>query len=114
MNIQIPQTQVVNFTVVTPVHFAKGHSQRKDISPVIINCCKQRKLKHVTGVSCVDQLSFVKPVTNVQTVASNLPVWARLQNFWQTWLDLGAGPKVVQMLRQGYTLPFRTQLNLTR
>ena len=54
----------------------------------------------------------VKPVTNVQNVASNLPVGARLQNFWQMWMDLGAGPKVVQMLKEGYTLPFQTWSNL--
>ena len=36
---------------------------------------------------------------NVKNVASSLPVGARLQIFWQTWLDLGAGPKVVQILK---------------
>ena len=56
-------------------------------------------------VSCVDQLSFVKHATNVPTVASNLPVGARLQNFWKDWEDLGVGPKIVQMLRKGYTSP---------
>ena len=56
----------------------------------------------------------VKPVTNVKNVASNLPVGARLQNFWQTWLDLGAGLKVVQILKEGYTLPFPTRPKLTR
>ena len=30
-------------------------------------------------VSCVDQLSFVKPVTNFQAVALDTPVVARLQ-----------------------------------
>ena len=59
-------------------------------------------------------MSCVKPVTNVKNVASNLPVGARLQNFWQTWLDLGAGPKVVQILKEGYTLPFRIRPKLTR
>ena len=66
------------------------------------------------GVSCVTHLSCVQPVTNVQIAAQNLPVGARLQNFWQIWLDLGAGPKVVQILKEGYTLPFRTQPNLAR
>ena len=66
------------------------------------------------GISCVTQLSFLKPVTNIQTVASNLPVVARLQNFWETWLDLDAGLKVVQILREGYTLRFRTRPNLVR
>ena len=36
------------------------------------------------------------------------------QNFWKIWLDLGAGSKVVQILRESYTLPFRFRPNLTR
>ena len=72
------------------------------------------KLKYVKGVSCVTQLCCVKPVINVKLAAQNLPVGARLQNFWQTWLDLGAGPKVVQILKEGYTLPFRIRPKLTR
>ena len=51
------------------------------------------------GTSCVTQLSCVKPVTYVKNAASNLPVGAKLQNFWQTWLNLGAGPKIVRSLR---------------
>ena len=51
-------------------------------------CYQESKLKHVKSVSCVDQLCFVKSVTNVPPAASNLPVGARLQNSWQTWLDL--------------------------
>ena len=66
------------------------------------------------SVFCVTQLSCVNPVTNVRNAVSNLPVGARLQNFWETWLDLGAGPKVVQILREGYTLPFRNRSKLTR
>ena len=34
LDIKAPQTQVVDFSVVTPVHFARGHSQRKDS-----HCC---------------------------------------------------------------------------
>ena len=66
------------------------------------------------SVSCVTQLSCVNPVTNVPNAAPNLAVGARLQNFWKTWLDLGAGPKVVQILKEGYTLPFQTRPKLVR
>ena len=52
--------------------------------------------------------------TNVQNAVQNLPVGARLQNFWKTWLDLGAGLKVVQILKEGYTLPFWNRPKLTR
>ena len=66
------------------------------------------------SASCVTQLSCIKPVTCAQNVVPNLPVGARLQNFWKIWLELGAGPKVVQILKEGYTLPFRIRPNLTR
>ena len=66
------------------------------------------------SASCVTQLSCINPVTNVPNVAFNLPVGARLKSFWKTWLDLGAGPKVVQILKEGYTLPFRIRPKLVR
>ena len=101
--------------VVTNVHTAPGLSQRKEISPGAAVCYqKDCTLKSVKSASCVIPLSLIQTVTSVKNVASNLPVGARLQNFWQTWLDLGAGPKIVQILREGYTLPFRIRPNLTR
>ena len=101
--------------VVKVVHSAPGYSQKRELSPGSAACYipENHKLKYVKSVSCVTQLSCVQPVTNVQNAAQNLPVGARLQNFGQIWLDLGAGPKVVQILKEGYTLPFRTRLNLT-
>ena len=64
-------------------------------------------------VSCVTQLSFVKPVTNVPAVALDIPIGARLHKFWETWEALGDGLKLVKILKEGYTLPFRTWPNLT-
>ena len=105
----------VNCHVAKPVHNVPGLSQKKELSPGLADCyLSENKLKYVKGASCVTQLSCVKPVTNVKNVASNLPVGARLQNYWPTWLDLGAGPKVVQILKEGYTLPFWIQPKLTR
>ena len=74
----------VNFHVVKVVHAAPGHSQKREISPGLAGCYSQRKykLKYVKGVSCVTQLSCVKPVTNVKNVASNLPVGARLSRIY--------------------------------
>ena len=62
-------------------------------------------------MSCVNQLSFVKHVTNVPAVVLNMPAGARLQKFWKTWENLGDGPKVVQILKEGYTLPFQIRPN---
>ena len=108
-------TLTVNFPVVKVAISAPGHSQKRELSPGSAGCqCKDQKFKYVKSVSCVTQLSCVKPVTCVKNVVSNLPVGARLQNFWKTWLKLGAGPKVVQILKEGYTLLFRIRPRLTR
>ena len=105
----------VNLNVVHPVPTAPGNSQKNEISPGAAVChYKRNRLKFVKGVSCVIPLSSVKPAINAPNVATNLPVGARLQNFWEIWLDLGAGPKVVQILKEGYALPFRIRPNLTR
>ena len=105
----------VKLPVASHVHSAPGHSQKRELSPGSAGChYKNCKLKSVKSVSCVTQLSCVQPVTNVKNAASNLPVGARHQNFWQTWLDQGAGPKVVQILKEGYTLPFQIRPRLSR
>ena len=101
--------------VVNSAHTAPGHSQKKEISPRAAVCFPDlSSLKSVKGVSCVIPLSHANIVTNAPNVATNLPVGARLQIFWEKWSELGAGPKVVQILREGYTLPFQTRPNLSR
>ena len=105
----------VKQNVVISVPTAPGHSQKKEISPGPAVCqVYKNKLKYVNSASCVIPLSCVNTVTNAPNVVSNLPVGSRLQNFWEKWLDLGAGPKVVQILKEGYSLPFRTRPKLTR
>ena len=105
----------VNLPVANRVTSAPGHSQKKEVSPGRADCqYKSQTLKFVKSVSCVTQLFCAQPVTCAQNVVSDLPVGARLQSFWETWLCLGAGPKMVQILREGYTLPFRFRPYLTR
>ena len=104
----------VNSSVVSPALFAIGQPQKKGISPVPVNLNKVQSLKYVNDALCVDHLCSVTPVANVPNVAPNLPVGTRLQNYWTKWLDLGANPIVVQILREGYHLPFRIRPKLTR
>ena len=35
---QSPETLSVNLPVVTVAHIVKGQSQKKDISPIVVNC----------------------------------------------------------------------------
>ena len=37
-----------------------------------------------------------------------------LQKFWQIWQKLGANPRVVSILKEGYTLPFKIRPPLTQ
>ena len=70
------------------------------------------EIKHVKDVSCVGQSSSVKNVTNVPTVVPNLPVGARLHQFWKKWAALGVIPKVLTVLTEGYThLPVPAKLD---
>ena len=67
-----------------------------------------------TSVWRDSKLLPVTLVPSVTNVAQNLPVGARLNQFWETWAALGAGPKIIQMLKEGYILPFQTRPNLKR
>ena len=94
---------------------APGHSQKKELSPGRAECYpKNCLLKSVKSVSCVTQLSCVQLVKSVKNAALNLPVGAKLQNFWTVWSQMGSGPNVVQILKQGYTLPFQNRPKLSR
>ena len=42
------------------------------------------------------------------------PVGGRLQTFWEVWLSLGSNPRVVSILKEGYSLPFKVRPPLTR
>ena len=94
----------VNSCVITHVHFAEGFPQKKGVNPDIGNC---QQIKYENDVSCVGHLSSVKNVTNAINVSPDLPVGARLHQFWEKWAALGASQKVVTVLREGYILPFQ-------
>ena len=48
------------------------------------SCKLLSEIKVCERCFCVDQLSFVKPVTSVPTAALDRPVGARLHEFWET------------------------------
>ena len=83
-------------------------STEKRIKPIVMS------MKCMKGVSYVDQLNFVQNVTYVPVVAQNLRVGSRLHHFWEAWAALGASPKVMRILKEGYTLPFRIWPNRMR
>ena len=97
---------------VANAHIVTGLPQRKGVNPNI--CQLYTEIKYVKDVSCVGQLPSVKLVTNAQHAVLDPPEGARLNQCWQKWETLGSSPKVVNILREGYTLPFRFRPHLTR
>ena len=109
------KSETVNLLVnscVASAHSVTGLPQKRGVNPNY--CQKYTEIKYVKDVSCVGHLSSVNLVTNVPTAAIDLPVGVRLHRFCKKWETLGASPKVVTALREGYTLPFRFRPNLTR
>ena len=97
---------------IASVPIVTGLPQRKGVNP---NACQlYTKIKYVKNVFCVGHLSSVNLVTNAQHAVIDPPVGARLQQCWEKWETLGSSPKVVNTLREGYTLPFRYRPYLTR
>ena len=86
----------VFYHVANHVPFAGGLPQKEGVNPE-----HQRSIKSVKGVSYVNQLSSVQNVTNVPPVVPNLPVGARLHQFWEKWAALGVSPKVLAVFREG-------------
>ena len=107
--LQSCQTLTVNCVVTNHVHFVAGLPQKNSISPFIV---KQKKLKYVKGVSCVDQEYSIQNVTNVHIVAQNLPVGARLNQVWKTWATLGPSPKDKRVLKGRLHSPLLEKPNL--
>ena len=104
--------RLVSYHVASHVQYAisKGLPQKKGIRPVV----KETKIKLVKGASFVNHCLSAKSVPNVPNVAKELGVGGRLQTFWPKWQELGANPRVVSILKEGYALPFKMRPPLTR
>ena len=103
--VQKHSIQIVSCHVVGHVQSAilKGLPQKKGIRPVVT----KTEIKHVKGVSFVNPCLSARSVPNVPNVVKELDVGGRLQKFWSKWETLGASTRVVSILREGYTLPFK-------
>ena len=75
---------------------------------------KLNPIKSVKPVFCIVPCLSVPPVDNVLPVTPPHPVGARLQGFWRKWELLGASPKVILLLKEGYVLPIISRPNLSR
>ena len=111
-NFHVSVQQPVLCPVVSPVPFVLnvgGQSQKKDGSPSL-----KTEINFVKSVFSVDHCVFAPTAPNVHNVANVQIVGGRLQKFWQKWSLLGANPRVVSILKDGYILPFKYRPHLVR
>ena len=100
---------LVNYCAVNPVPFATKtvrQPQKKGLSPL----SEIKEINSVNCVSFVDHCVSAPSVTNAHNVVHAPLVGGRLQPYWQTWALLGANPRVVSILKDGYILPFKSDL----
>ena len=113
-NFHVTVQQPVLCPVVSPVPFVlnvRGQSQNKDGNPSLnLNT----EINFVKSVFSVDHCVFAPTVPSAHNVANPQLVGGRLQKFWQTWSLLGANPRVVSILKDGYILPFKIRPPLVR
>ena len=105
---------VVKLNVVHPVPSAPGHSQKNEIGPRAADCqSKQSKLKFVKDFLC-HSIVLCKTCNKCSQCCHKSTCRGKTSKLLEKLADLGAGPKAVQILKEGYTLPFRTRPNLSR
>ena len=67
----------------------------------------------VKDASFVDLPPSAPPVTNVLSGVEGIPVAAWLQKFWQVLAAKGLSPRIVLILKEGYSLKFKIKPPLT-
>ena len=113
-NFSVSVQQAVLCPVASPVPFVlsvRGQSQKKDTSPSLK---MKQEIKFVKDAFSVDHCVFAPVVPNALNVVIVHHIGGRLQKFWQRWSLLGANPRVVSILKDGYILPFKVRPNLVR
>ena len=113
-NFSVSVQQAVLCPVASPVPFVlsvRGQSQKKDTSPSLK---MKQEIKFVKDAFSVDHCIFAPVVPNALNVVNVHQIGGRLQKFWQRWSLLGANPRVVSILKDGYILPFKVRPNLIR
>ena len=89
----------------------RGQPQKKGGSPL---SRVKTEIKFVKSVFSVDHCVFAPIAPNAHNVVNAHLIGGRLQKFWQKWSLLGANPRVVSILKDGYILPFKIRPPLVR
>ena len=70
----------------------------------------QLKIKHTTAEgTAISRKPELMPTPNESSLPPSSGVGARLHGFWGIWEQKGAEPWVVEVLKEGYSIPFEHQ-----
>ena len=94
----------------TPAVIVNRQLQKKNARPSQLKV----EIKSLKGVLCVNQCLSAPIVRNALHVVKDPPVGGCLQRFWLVWLSMGSNPRVVSILKEGYSLPFKVRPPLSR
>ena len=113
LDIQTPQIQVVNFSVVNHVLSAKWHSQKKDISPIVVNCFQQRKIKICERCFLCRSIVFCQTCNKCPSCSFRSTCRGKTAMLLENLGNSGCRFKSSNILKQGYNLRFQNWPNLT-
>ena len=69
--------------------------------------CERDKNKTCQRCFFCKSLSFCQVCSKCPQCCQRVGCRGRLQTFWPKWQELGANPRVVSILKEGYALPFK-------
>ena len=107
----------VKLPVASHVHTSPGHSQKRELSPGSAGChCKSYKNEIKVCEKCFLCHSIVLCPTcnNCQKCCTKSACRGQTSKLLANLAGSGSRCKVVQILKEGYTLPFRIRPRLTR
>ena len=111
LNTQFPQTHV-NFIVLN--HYCTGAFIKERSKSRRVRLLSELQIKICERCFLCQSIVFCKTYNKCPTCCLKSACRGQTSKFLAKIAFLGASPKVVQILREGYTLPFRIWPNLTR
>ena len=104
-----------------------GQKVRNVVNSVVVNCkraaskerhnsgcCKTSVIKICEQCFLCRSIVFCQTCTKCPKCCTNSACMGQTEPFWETQEASRARPKVLQILKEGYTLPFQTRPNMTR
>ena len=101
----------INSLVADHVSFVVGHPQKKCLRP---DCKINKVIKICERCFLCRSIEFCPECPRYPSCCSRSICCCQIAPVWGNMAALGASPKVIGIIKEGYTIPFRSRPNLTR